>query len=137
MRFVLVPVLLLAACGGSETSHTTKPPIVHIGTATQVKPYDKASIQRTIEAQRDPIRACYEHALATQPGLSGRVAASFVIGLDGKAVNVSATGMDPGVASCVAAAIEAMTFDKPDGGVVSVTYPFEFAPPAPAGAATP
>ena len=136
MRLAAWSVLVVAAaCGGSST--TTPPanrpgpapaPVVHVGQPTRVQPYDKDAIKRTIEAQRDPIRACYERALQTQPGLTGKVVASFVIGLDGKVVQSTATGIDPGVATCIAGAIQAMTFPKPDGGVVSVNYPFELAP---------
>jgi hypothetical protein len=133
MRLLHLSVLLVAACGGSsESSHTTKPPIVHIGEPTKYADYHKGSIKTGVESHRDAIRLCYEQALQAQPGLAGKVVAKFTIGLEGTVVQATAEGLDPGVDACVEKVILAMTFPKPDGGVVSVTYPFDFAPDAPA-----
>jgi hypothetical protein len=89
-------------------------------------------IQRVVRAHVGEIQACYEKAIEKTPALSGKVAVKFVI--DGKGAVASASADDTNIAdatmvSCVLAAVKRMSFPAPDGGgVMVVTYPFQFAP---------
>ncbi len=99
-------------------------------------------IQAVVRGQFGRLRLCYENALRKDPTLQGKVTVRFAIGRDGKVMKASATGdiANPDVISCVGRAFEGMTFPKPDGGIVTVSYPVVFsqngnsaatAPPAP------
>ena len=86
---------------------------------------DKATIRRVVKTSRTKIAACYETALLTTPSLAGTVVTQFFIKPDGTVASVTAQGVDPAVASCVAGVIKTLTFPKPKGGGgVQVNYPF-------------
>jgi TonB family protein len=78
------------------------------------------------------VRHCYERRLAVNPTLAGQVSLRFVIGADGRvtAVTVAKDGLgDAEVASCLVARAKMWVFPQPaGGGIVTVTYPFRFAP---------
>jgi TonB family protein len=89
----------------------------------------KEVIQRVIRRQVGAIKACYERALQRIPGLEGTVKVQFVIGLDGAVPSASDAGSsmpDREVVSCVVGVLRRTSFPKPDGGIVTVTYPFTF-----------
>ena len=86
---------------------------------------DKQDIRAVIRGAKDKIQACYEKALQTSPNLKGTVQAQFFIKPDGGVASVTASGVSPDVAVCVAGVIESLTFPKPKGGGgVQVNYPF-------------
>jgi TonB family protein len=93
---------------------------------------EPSEIQRVVRASFGPMRDCYEQGLARNPGLSGRVAVSFVIDRDGVVSGAMlhrfSTMPDPEVASCVVQAFRALVFPKPVGGQVTVVYPIQFSP---------
>jgi len=91
----------------------------------------KEVIRRTIQRRMNEIRFCYESGLARDPGLSGRLAISFLIAPSGavqQAVIKESTLSSRAVADCVASAMRRVSFPAPNGGgYVQVTYPFSFA----------
>lgn len=87
-------------------------------------------IQRIVRKNFSKFRHCYEQALLKNPKLEGRVVVKFVIGLDGKVSSVSAGGdiPDATVPSCVGKHFHDLVFPKPEGGIVTVSYPIVFSP---------
>ena len=107
-----------------------------------------AKIQAIVRERFASLRTCYEEGLKRNPNLEGRVSVRFVIALDGRVesahdattdpvprdavapptqVTLAPIG-DPKVVACVLSAVKKLQFPKPDGGTVSVVYPFIFSP---------
>lgn len=106
-------------------------------------------IQKVVRSNFAPMRKCYEEGLARNPKLEGKIATKFVIEADGKvsaAVEIhdapppnemeklvmpadnGARFPDKVVEGCVVSKFAALTFPKPEGGIVTVVYPIVFAP---------
>jgi hypothetical protein len=88
-------------------------------------------VQRIVRQNYGRFRMCYESGLRSNPNLSGRVTARFVIGRDGAVSNVANGGSDlpdSGVVSCVVQAFYALSFPTPANGIVRVSYPIMFSP---------
>lgn len=88
-------------------------------------------IQRIVRQNFGRLRLCYEQGLTTNPHLSGRVNIRFVIAADGSVASAADAGSDlpdGKVVACVAKAFSAMSFPRPDGGIVMVSYPIMFTP---------
>jgi TonB family protein len=96
-------------------------------------PLDPDIVRRIVRAHINEIRRCYNQGLRRDATLRGTVTVSFDVLADGKVGRArveSTTLPDPGVGSCMAAAVGRWVFPKPTGGKkVKVTYPFELAPP--------
>lgn len=104
-------------------------PSVQVGEPAAPPGLDRAIIRRYVMRSIGRIRFCYEKALLGDPSLKGTVTAKFTIGRDGHVSGSTASGLTPAVASCVAEAIAAIQFPRPDGALsVTVTYPFAFHP---------
>ena len=88
------------------------------------------AVQRVVRQSFGRMRACYEAGLKNNPDLEGRVAVKFVIDREGQVALASpwsdTTIADVKVAQCVTRAYQAMTFPKPEGGIVTVVYPIVF-----------
>ena len=113
----------------------------------QVRPGQVASqgrlapeiIRRIVRQNLPKVRYCYENRLRSDPTLQGRITVRFVIGADGSVTSSSDAGStlrDPATMSCVLAAFRSLTFPRPQGGSVSVTYPFIFNSGAPAASSS-
>ncbi|MEZ4267974.1 MAG: AgmX/PglI C-terminal domain-containing protein [Myxococcota bacterium] len=93
---------------------------------------DKRTIQNGMAVRKASFRFCYERELRGKPGLEGRVEMRFVIGLDGKISGepkvTSSTLKDAAVESCLVESVKKASFEKPDGGVCTVNWPFRFEP---------
>lgn len=88
-------------------------------------------ITNAIGAHRRAIRNCYETQLVRDAQLRGQITIAFTIGTDGRVASATATTNTTGnseLGSCMAAAIRAIVFPAPRGGVVRVNYPFQFHP---------
>jgi len=75
------------------------------------------------------VQACYEKALLANPGLGGRIVFDWTVTSTGKVKGVrvrSSTLGSAKVASCIAGKIRRWKFPKPEGGDVTVTFPFLF-----------
>lgn len=88
-------------------------------------------IQRIVRQNYGRFRMCYEHGLARNPNLEGRVQVRFVISREGTVANAQNGGSDlpdSEVTSCVISAYYGLSFPQPEGGIVTVTYPIMFQP---------
>lgn len=70
-------------------------------------------VRRYMKRHAAEITTCYEEPLAANPDLSGTVMVSFLINKRGKVSILSSAGVDPAIASCVAAVIKAIEFPAP------------------------
>lgn len=94
--------------------------------------FDASLVVKMIKARIGAIRACYERELKRNPTLAGKVTIQFTIeergNVSGVKVTENSTG-DSAVGQCVANAIQRFRFvPGPDGGSVTFSYPFVFAP---------
>ncbi|MCC7538947.1 MAG: TonB family protein [Deltaproteobacteria bacterium] len=88
-------------------------------------------IQRVIRRNIASVRRCYEQLLLERPDAAGRVTVRFVIGNAGAVQSATVSQSTLGHAEterCVEGAVRRMTFPAPEGGVVTVVYPFVFSP---------
>jgi hypothetical protein len=112
-------------------SHQVKAPISRIGNPTISGRLPPQVIQRIVRQNFGRFRLCYEKALAVNPNLEGRVAVRFVIDRTGAVSNVANGGSSipsADVTSCVVRAFYGLSFPKPEGGIVTVSYPLSFSP---------
>lgn len=97
----------------------------------------KEDIQRVVADNRDKVRACYDAALATNPGIKGDLVISFVIDPEGnvKAAETNWSESDlhvPELDTCAVEAVKTFKFPPSSRGLESkVNYPFNFNPAAP------
>lgn len=90
---------------------------------------DAANIRRVVGGRSNAIRACFERELQTNPSLSGQITAQWRIGLDGSVDNAmvaNTTMNNREVEGCIVRVIQRMRFEKPDGGICVINYPFVF-----------
>jgi hypothetical protein len=89
----------------------------------------KSNIQSVVKRRAGAIRACYEPRLQVNPKLSGKLTARWTIGVDGSVTGVAATSDtigDSTTTNCVLRVLRRMRFDKPEGGICVVQWPFVF-----------
>jgi hypothetical protein len=93
---------------------------------------DRSLIDEVIKRHMNQIRYCYQRELNKTPQLAGKVVIKFVIGKDGSvasAVVKSSTLRSAIVEECVVGRFLRMQFpSSPGGGIVIVSYPFQFSP---------
>src|SRR5690606_1275984 len=90
---------------------------------------DAGNIRRVVGGRANAIRYCFEKELQTNPSLSGQIVAQWRITLDGSvqgASIASSTMNNREVEGCIMRVIERMRFEKPDGGICVINYPFVF-----------
>lgn len=90
----------------------------------------KAEIDPVMKEHLPSIRGCYQAQLARRPELAGKVVMKFVVAKDGtvsSATVKSTTLNSPETEGCMIAEFGKMRFPAPrGGGIVIVSYPFEF-----------
>lgn len=97
----------------------------------------KEDIQRVVAEGREGVRACYDAALAQNPGIEGDLVVEFVISPSGdvKQAEVRWAESDihvPELDTCAVEAVRSLEFPPSSRGLESkVTYPFNFHPPRP------
>ena len=94
--------------------------------------FDSAVVVRTIKTRIRAIKACYERELRRNPTLNGKITVQFTIqprgNVTGIKVTTNTTG-DSTLAGCVTKTISRFRFNPgPEGGSVTYSYPFVFAP---------
>jgi TonB family protein len=106
--------------------------------ATSSPPRDsrsKQEIQQVMADNRDKVRACYDAALAKNPGIAGDLVVDFTIDPRGDVkqaeVNWSQSEIHiPELDTCAADAVRSLKFPASSRGLESkVSYPFNFNPP--------
>lgn len=94
--------------------------------------FDSAQVVRQIRARLRAIQRCYENELRNNPSLAGKVTVQFTIEQRGNVTGARAvqnTTGSPAVGSCVVNTIRRFRFNPgPEGGSVTFSYPFVFAP---------
>ena len=86
-------------------------------------------INRVVRANQAAVRYCYEVAVQRQPNLRGRIEVAWRISLAGRVTSsrvARSTMNNAGVEGCIARQVRNWRFPEPDGGEVSVEYPFIF-----------
>lgn len=107
--------------GGVPKVRITKP---MVGPSPSMDP---AVIRRLIRQRLAEVRRCYEEALTRDPKLQGKLVLRFAIETDGSVVDAGVEqGVDATVDDCVKAVFESMSFPRPKGGRVVVSYPLVF-----------
>ena len=110
--------------GRSGPGHVTKAPTIRTGAGTVSGHLPPEVVQRIVRQNYGRFRQCYENGLRTNPNLTGRVTARFVIGREGSVTNVQNGGSDipdSGVVSCVVSAFYGLSFPTPEAGIVTVS----------------
>jgi Ca-activated chloride channel family protein len=118
------------------------PPAVRGAAPTVAGMLSPDVIRRVVLRNVTQVRRCYEMALTRTLRLEGRLAVRFTVGPTGAVVadELTAPLGDAAFQQCVLEAVRRWVFPAPaGGGVVTVTYPFNFTmpdpPPAPAAPA--
>jgi hypothetical protein len=117
---------------GKLRTHKTVTPDPILGIASVRGQLDKEIIRRIVRRHLNEVKYCYDQALVKSPKLDGRLVTQFTISGTGQvlaSVVQSSTLESPAVALCVTAAIRRWQFPAPEkGGLVIVSYPFQFSP---------
>jgi TonB family protein len=92
---------------------------------------DSDAISRVVRTRKRMVQDCYERELKRDPSLSGKIEIEFTIDESGRVseayVSRNQMGSDA-VGDCITARIRRWRFPKPDGGSVTVNFPFIFTP---------
>lgn len=95
-------------------------------------PYRKEDIQRVIRMNLARFRRCYELVLMENPSATALADVRFTIGPKGTVIDAQVSlrkQSNPRLEACLEKTIRALRFPAPlGGGVVTVTYPFNFQP---------
>ncbi len=86
-------------------------------------------VKRIVRQHFSALRLCYEAELKKDPSLAGTVSTALLIDEEGVATSVEANGgsmTNPAVRECIVKVFASMSFPKPEGGKVKVTYPIDF-----------
>ena len=97
------------------------------------KNFSADEIRRVVNSHMGQIRACYEVAAESTPGLRGSVTASWHItgaGTVSRSSVASSTIGNSRVEGCVTRVIKGWTFKNPDAVEAEATWGFQFAPPS-------
>jgi TonB family protein len=122
----------------AEPESPTPEPSAAASSATASPPRDsrsKQEIQQVMANNRDKVRACYDAALAKNPGIAGDLVVDFTIDPRGDVkqaeVNWSQSEIHiPELDACAADAVRSLKFPASSRGLESkVSYPFNFNPP--------
>lgn len=92
---------------------------------------DSNAIAKVVRRRRGAVKNCYEKQLKRNPKLSGKVKVQFTILESGRvreARVVQDSIGDPAVGKCIVRNVKRWRFPRPDGGSVTVAFPFLFQP---------
>jgi hypothetical protein len=93
--------------------------------------YDRNLVRRVVQRNLPQVTRCHEQGLSQNPSLAGRVEVTFIIGADGTVSNSTVRSSNlavPSVATCIANAVRTWQFTAPQGGAITVHYPFMLQP---------
>jgi TonB family protein len=92
---------------------------------------DPSKIRKVVSRRISQIRGCYEKCLKNNPKLRGVVKVEFTILQSGRVGKVrilrNTTGYKP-LEKCISSKVKRFRFSKPDGGSLTVAFPFVFSP---------
>jgi outer membrane biosynthesis protein TonB len=90
---------------------------------------DGSAVAKVVRGRMRSVQDCYQKELKRDPSLAGKIEIEFTIGEDGRiedAVVASNQMGSSAVANCIVSRVRLWRFPKPDGGSVTVTFPFIF-----------
>lgn len=92
---------------------------------------DPALIARVVRAGVPKIRGCYQAELKNDPSFETKLTVRLVIGANGAVSSASLTQPSgrQSFDACVLGEVRRLRFPAPDGGAVTVNYPFVFRSP--------
>ena len=87
-------------------------------------------VAKVVNRRIGAIKGCYERALRRNPNLEGKITVRFTIAGSGKvsAARTTLNELSPEVGNCIISAFKRFRFPQPDGGALTVEYPFLFTP---------
>ncbi|MCP4196045.1 MAG: energy transducer TonB [Proteobacteria bacterium] len=87
-------------------------------------------VAKVVNRRIGAIKGCYERALRRNPNLEGKITVRFTISGSGKVSTARTTlnELSPEVGNCIVSAFKRFRFPQPDGGALTVEYPFLFTP---------
>ncbi len=87
-----------------------------------------AKIQETVNRRSGALKGCYESELKKDDSLQGKIKVQFTIEASGRVnqVKVVENTLNATVGQCVTAQIQRWRFPSPEGGDVTIVYPFVF-----------
>ena len=87
----------------------------------------RQAIADTVRARRPEVQACYESSLGFYPEAEGDVVIRWVVGPEGRVLALDVERNTHGsnaLGCCIAKVVYETEFPRPEGGHVSVRYPF-------------
>lgn len=118
-----------AKVSGPKKSGVSKKPKLAMDPPKQGAFCKESNIRDVVQKRANALRNCYEQQLLANPDLSGKIVVFWKIGLDGKVseASIKSTTMNNArVESCLTQTVRRLRFDKPDGGICVVEFPFIF-----------
>jgi outer membrane biosynthesis protein TonB len=87
-------------------------------------------VAKVVSRRIGAIKGCYERALRRNPTLEGKITVRFTISGSGKVSTARTTlnELSADVGNCIVSAFKRFRFPQPDGGALTVEYPFLFTP---------
>lgn len=110
-----------------------KAPQVVLGAPSIQGALPEVTVVRIVRQRISQLRTCYDVGLKTDKALQGNVTIGFVVTRAGKvrgAQVASKTVTNGAVAACMMHQFALLTFPKPTGGEVTISYPIDVVPPA-------
>jgi len=120
----------ISSLGGRKRSGRIRGKVTKMSSGLKVKGrLSRAEVSRVVNSHIHAIQACYERALMSTPGLSGRVVFDWTVKTNGRVKGVRVRSSTVGsrkVTTCISNLIKKWKFPRPQGGEVTITYPFLF-----------
>lgn len=91
---------------------------------------DSGAIAKVVQSRMRMVQDCYNRELKRDPSLAGKIEIEFTIGEDGRVESARVSNNKMGsdaVGECIIGRIKSWRFPKPEGGSVTVNFPFIFA----------
>ena len=87
---------------------------------------DAAEVERRLRAHVAGYNACIQPHINLDSSITGRVVVTFKIGSDGRASEMSATGLTDEISGCVMGEIRRIIFPRAVGNPVKIIFPISF-----------
>jgi TonB family protein len=90
---------------------------------------DSDAIAKVVRGRMKMVQDCYERELKRDPGLAGKIEIEFTIDEEGRVIEAVVANNKMGsdaVGDCIVSRLKRWRFPKPDGGSVTVNFPFIF-----------
>src|SRR5262249_13836295 len=127
----LEPSASTAGAGAFAAAGKRRLPRVRVGATLISGRLAPDVIQAAVKTREGLVRLCYASVLRNNPALDGGVDTRFVIGNDGETSHIANGGSDlpdNATLTCVLDTFRGLTFPRPEGGIVTVSYPIMLTP---------